>query len=53
MHRTKEEIIIPQKSKRQLESEFEESNRYRILKQYYDVNERIRTTIETANDCIR
>jgi hypothetical protein len=35
-----------------MQSEEEEANRYRILRQYYDVNERIKSAIENARDCI-
>lgn len=45
-------IRVPLKSKRQLQNEFEESNRYRVLRLHYDVSDRIDEAIKNAKDCI-
>jgi hypothetical protein len=47
------QIRVPQKSKRQMQFDMEEANRFRVLRQYYDVNERIHTAIENANQCMK
>lgn len=47
------EIRVPQKSKRQMEWEFEETNRYRVLRLHSDVSDRINKAIFNANECIK